>query len=143
MQIDQNMILNIIIIIAAIALMKYMPRLTAWGIRFADNSEVKGKLDAGEDIVVIDVRTEAEVASTGHVPGAVNLPLGDLRLRLKDLGSQLSEYANHPVYVMCRTENRSSNAAKQVKKAGFNNLAVIKGGIKGWTRAGFPVDGGA
>lgn len=144
MEFDQNLVVNIALVALAFAFLKYMPRLTAWGIKFVDNSEVKAKLDASEDVVVIDVRTEGEFSGkTGHVPGAINLPLGNLNARLKELGEQLSPYKTLPVYVMCRTENRSSNAARSLRNAGFANLAVVKGGIKGWQRAGYPVEGAA
>lgn len=144
MEINQDLIINILIIIAAIALMKYMPRLLAFGIPFVDAADVGAKLERGEDVLVIDVRSVGEFASsTGHVPGALNLPLGDIRGRVGEVGEQLSDFKTHPVFLMCRTENRSTSAAKALRRAGLVNVAIIKGGIKGWTKAGLPIDGKA
>lgn len=144
MQIDQSLIVNILIVVAAFALMKYMPRLLAFGIPFVNGADVNAKLERGDDIVVLDVRTEGEFASdTGHVPGAVNLPLGDVRTRLSSAAGDLDGLKGHPLFVMCRTENRSTNAAKMLRRAGFSNVSIVKGGIKAWNRAGLPVDGKA
>lgn len=144
MQIDKNLILNIIIVGLAFVLMKFMPRLLAYGIPFVNAKDVHDKLAGGDDIVVIDVRTANEYGSnTGHVAGAVNVPVGDLRGRLESAGGALGELKDHPVYLMCRTENRSSSAAKMMRRAGFKNVSVIKGGMTGWNKAGLPAEGKA
>jgi rhodanese-related sulfurtransferase len=142
LEFDPNLIVNIALVVGALVLMKYMPRLLAFGIPFVDGAEVKAKMDRGEDVVVVDVRTEGEfTGKTGHVPGAVNLPLGDIRTRLNAVADEIGELKNHPVFLMCRTENRSTSAAKALRRAGFANVAVVKGGITGWNRAGLPVEG--
>lgn len=144
MEIDQNLISNVLIVVAAVVLMKFLPRLLAFGIPFVDVTDLNAKLVRGEDIVVLDVRTEGEFMSdTGHVAGALNLPMADVRNRLKAVGGDLDAFKAHPVFVMCRTENRSTNVAKMMKRAGFNNIAVVKGGIKAWNKAGLPVESAA
>lgn len=140
-QFDQDLMFTIALVATGFLLMKYMPRLLALGVKFVDGGVLKAKLDDGEDVVVIDVRTAGEYGGdSGHVPGAINLPLGDLRSRLDSIQSDLAPFKSHPVYLMCRTENRSSSAARVLKKAGFENLSVVKGGIVGWGRAGYPVE---
>lgn len=144
MQIDKNLILNIAIVALAFVLMKYMPRLLAFGIPFVDAKDVQGKLVNGDDIVVIDVRTANEYASnTGRVAGSVNVPVGDLRGRLESAGGALGDLKDHPVYLLCRTENRSASAAKMMRRAGFKNVSVVKGGMSGWNKAGLPAEGKA
>ncbi|GAB6053406.1 rhodanese-like domain-containing protein [Magnetospira thiophila] len=138
MQLDTNMLISFALIAAAFLAMRYLPRILA-GAPFVPVSELKSKLDQGEDVVVIDVRTPREFAE-GRVPGAVNLPLGDLRTRLTKLGDSLGAYKDHPVYAICRTDNRSANAARTLKKAGFANLKVVSGGVSAWTRSKYPLE---
>ncbi|MCB2100376.1 MAG: rhodanese-like domain-containing protein [Rhodobacterales bacterium] len=136
MKIDANMITTIVIVALAFLAMKYLPRLTA-GVPFVAPDVVKRRMDAGDDIVVLDVRTEGEFAG-GHLPGAVNLPLGSLPVTLRDRAADLAELKGVPVYVHCRTENRSARAAKMLKKAGFTDLSVMMGGIVRWQKEKHP-----
>jgi rhodanese-related sulfurtransferase len=79
-----------------------------------------------EGAQLIDVRTEGEFA-TGHVPGAVNVPLGfgldDPRIQSLD--------AEAPVYVICQSGGRSARAADQLVSGGFSAVNV-KGGTGAW-----------
>lgn len=144
MEFDQTFFINILIVVAAFALMKFMPRILAFGIPFVDARDVQARIENGDDVVVIDVRSESEYSSdTGHVPGALNLPVSDIHKRLEATAAESTDFKTHPVYLMCRTENRSSSAAKAMRRAGFQNVSVIKGGIGGWNKAGLPTEGKA
>ncbi|GGS25700.1 rhodanese-like domain-containing protein [Deinococcus knuensis] len=80
---------------------------------------------------VLDVRTDAEYAG-GHVPGATLLPLADL-------GSRINEVPrDRPVYVICRSGNRSAQASAQLVKAGYTQVYNVDGGMNAWTAAGYP-----
>lgn len=137
----QNMILNVVLVVAIFVAFRYMPRLTA-GVPFVDPSELKERLDRGEDTVVIDVRTDGEfVGNLGHVPGALNILAGDLAAKIEAMGASAEELKSEPVYVMCRTENRAPRGARVLKKAGFTNVRIVKGGMSRWNREGFPVEG--
>jgi len=46
--------------------------------------ELKAKLDRGEKVLVIDVRTDEEVES-GSIPGAIHIPMDQLEARMKDI----------------------------------------------------------
>ena len=94
-----------------------------------------------DDVKVIDVRSAPEYhGDMGHIPGAVNLPLAELNAKLKAMGAEIEPLKGVPVFLMCRTDNRAAHAVRYLKKAGFTNLSVIKGGIKAWDRAGLPVE---
>jgi len=88
-------------------------------------SELKGKLDRGEAVTVIDVREphEYEVANIG----ARLIPLGELPQRLVEL-DQGDEIAVH-----CKTGGRSAKAVKLLQDAGFANVRNVKGGITAWS----------
>ncbi|MBF0355761.1 MAG: rhodanese-like domain-containing protein [Alphaproteobacteria bacterium] len=98
------------------------------------------RIGNGEDILVLDVRTPEEFkGETGHIAGAVNLPLNDLKNRLSQLGDQLADYRSAPVVLTCRTISRAGTAAGLLKNAGFSDLAVLSGGMARWCRENRPV----
>jgi rhodanese-related sulfurtransferase len=85
--------------------------------------------DAGA--VVLDVRNPDEYES-GHVRGAVLIPLGEL-------GERQAEIPNgDPIYVICAMGGRSLQATKAMVEAGFPAISVA-GGTKGWIEQGRPV----
>lgn len=76
----------------------------------------------GHDGQLIDVREPSEVA-TGTIPGAVNIPLGDLPGRLGELD------ADRPVVLLCRSGARSGQAAKFLSENGFDAVTNLTGGM--------------
>ncbi|MDQ1401061.1 MAG: hypothetical protein QOK20_2993 [Acidimicrobiaceae bacterium] len=81
--------------------------------------------------VVLDVRNPDEYES-GHVSGAVLIPLGELGGRQDDIPD------GDPVYVICAMGGRSLQATKAMVDAGYNAVSVA-GGTKGWIEQGRPV----
>src|SRR5215469_3559863 len=96
-------------------------------------ADVKRRLDAGEKLVLIDVREESEWAR-GHLPGAIHLGKGvierDIEQRLPDAGTKVVLY--------CGGGFRSALAADNLQKMGYTNVESMDGGWKGWLEAGFP-----
>lgn len=84
--------------------------------------------------VVVDVRRPDEYES-GHIPGAVHVPLEDLASRLEDVP------AGDPVYVVCAVGGRSLMAAGALAGAGYNAVSVA-GGTIGWVERGGQVVAG-
>lgn len=83
------------------------------------------------DVVLVDVR-EPEEYVAGHLPGAINLPLGDLGQRWTEIP------AHGDVYVVCASGNRSLHAAQSLRQAGVAATSLA-GGTKAWLQAGRPV----
>jgi rhodanese-related sulfurtransferase len=75
---------------------------------------VKDDINSGGQL--IDVRTPAEYAD-GHIDGAVNLSLQNIQS-----GALPSAQKDKPVYVYCRSGNRSSEATVLLKAAGYQNI---------------------
>ena len=90
-----------------------------------------------EDAVVLDIREDNEFHS-GHIVNAVHVPLGFL----KDRQASLEKYKSKPIIAVCRSGNRSGSACSQLKKAGFENIYNLKGGMMAWQHAGLPIDKG-
>mgnify|MGYP001264849134 FL=1 len=89
------------------------------------NDELQNKLNAKEDIVVVDVREQAEYAFH-HIPGAISIPLGELESRLEELNKE------DDVYVVCRTGNRSDLAAQKLAEKGFSKVTNVIPGMSQW-----------
>ncbi|QKT03659.1 rhodanese-like domain-containing protein [Ectothiorhodospiraceae bacterium 2226] len=87
-----------------------------------------------ENAVVVDVRDQGEW-NTGHILGAKHVPLGELPQRLK----KLEKFKDKPLIVNCRSGARSARACAQLRKAGFEKVYNLKGGVTGWLNAGFPL----
>lgn len=74
---------------------------------------------------LVDVRTAQEFAA-GHIPGAVNIPLQELGHRLGELDAK-----ERPIVVYCRSGNRSGNAARMLRSAGYSEAHDL-GSISRW-----------
>lgn len=134
-----DLVVLAIAMVLTVAALKLMPRLVAGG-PLVPPAEVRRRLAAGEDALVLDVRQPAEFNdSLGHVAGALNLPLGDLSERLESLKTELAPFADTPVYVLCRSANRAASAARLLKKAGLGRVHVVAGGMVRWNREKLPV----
>lgn len=90
------------------------------------------------DPVTVDVREPYEYAA-GHVPGSVNIPLGQLGT---EVGSLRAAGGAGTVFVICATGNRSKAAAGLLVSNGLDARSVA-GGTAEWARAGHPVVTGA
>ncbi len=79
----------------------------------------------GSDGQLIDVREPSEVAE-GTLPGAINIPLGDLGSRLDELDT------SRRVVTLCRSGGRSTIAAEELTEAGFGDVVNLEGGMLGY-----------
>lgn len=86
--------------------------------------ELKRRLDAGEDVFVLDVREPYEYQIVNI--GAPLIPLGELPNRLGELDP------NREIVIHCRTGGRSQRAAELLAKNGFKSVANLAGGITAW-----------
>jgi rhodanese-related sulfurtransferase len=77
-----------------------------------DGQQARGLVQAGAQL--LDVRTPGEFAS-GHIEGAINIPVQDLGGRLAELGDK-----KRGLVVYCRSGHRSGQASKLLKGAGFS-----------------------
>jgi phage shock protein E len=89
---------------------------------------------ADQALVVLDVRTPAEYAE-GHVPGAVNIPNGELAGRV----AELADAKGRDIVVYCRSGVRAAQALDVLDKAGFKRLFHLQGDYNRWTEEQRPV----
>lgn len=86
------------------------------------------------DILILDVRTPADYKK-GHIKGAKNMPLSELASSIE----KLSEDKNHPILVYCNSGSTVTRAIKLLKKAGFEKVNNLEGGIAAWKEANMPL----
>lgn len=87
------------------------------------------------EVQLIDVRSSHEFAS-GHVAGAINLPIEEFTLQDPRLSGLDKE---RPVYAICASGGRSSVAVRHLSSGGFEALNVT-GGTRQWTELGYPLE---
>ncbi|MGD8712524.1 MAG: rhodanese-like domain-containing protein [Thiohalophilus sp.] len=87
-----------------------------------------------DDAVVLDVREESEYQD-GHIINAMHVPLS----QLNDKQEQLAKYKERPIIAACRSGQRSGQACATLKKAGFENIYNLSGGVMSWKNANLPL----
>ncbi|MHB1403362.1 MAG: VTT domain-containing protein [Thiobacillus sp.] len=134
----EGMIRNILIALALLATAIFLPhfvrKLREKPMLAVD--ELKRRLDAGEKLLLLDVRSAADFAGEkGHIAGALNIPLEELAARQGELESRREQ----PVLLVCTTDRRSSKVAAHLAAAGFAKVQVVQGGMSAWRERGWPV----
>jgi rhodanese-related sulfurtransferase len=84
--------------------------------------------------IVLDVRDPAAFAA-GHLRDAKNIPLKELPKRI----GELDKFKSKNVIVVCQSGMQSAKATTQLKKAGFNEVVSLNGGLAAWQAQGLPV----
>ncbi|KQX64620.1 MULTISPECIES: rhodanese-like domain-containing protein [unclassified Paenibacillus] len=88
-------------------------------------SEIKERLDRGEQLAIVDVREDEEVAA-GIIRGAKHIPLAQLPDRLSEI-PQVEE-----LILVCRSGNRSGRAISFLEAQGYKGLKNMTGGMLEW-----------
>ena len=88
--------------------------------------ELKQRIDAGEDLLILDVREphEYQIANLG---GKL-IPLGQIPTRLAELDP------GREIVVHCKMGGRSQRAAEFLRQAGYAKVSNLAGGIHAWSR---------
>jgi rhodanese-related sulfurtransferase len=90
--------------------------------------ELKARMDNGEKLHLLDVREPSEFAA-GHLEGAQNIPLRNLRQALPTL----AHLKNAEIICICRSGPRSSAAARILQENGFHQAHNLSGGMLAWS----------
>jgi len=107
----------------------------ARGIAFMSMSELHSRIEhGGRDMVVLDVR-EREAFRARHLPGAQNIPRGELELRAD---RELTDPTRR-IVTYCEHGKISTLAAHTLRTMGFLRTAALDGGLDAWQKAGLPV----
>lgn len=83
---------------------------------------------------IVDIRTPQEFAE-GYIEGAVNINLFD-----KNFLVQMAQFdKSKPIFIYCRSGNRTSSASKKLSESGFKQVYDLQGGIVNWSRSNQPI----
>jgi len=88
-------------------------------------SEIKERLARGEQLNIVDVREDDEVAA-GMIPGAKHIPLGQLPDRHEEIAK------TDEIILVCRSGNRSGRAFGYLDSLGYKGLKNMTGGMLEW-----------
>ena len=88
-----------------------------------------------EDAVVVDTRSRDDFRK-GHLANAINLTASEIKSG--SLG-ELEKHKAQPIIVVCANGTASREPAENLSKAGFENVAMLKDGIAGWSGETLPL----
>lgn len=105
-------------------------------IAFMSIAEVRARVDNGcPNLVLLDVR-EAGAYKQGHIPGARNIPRGQLELMVDSAFPD----PDTRILAYCELGKISTLAAATLRSMGFRSAVALDGGFRDWRAAGHPVD---
>ena len=87
-----------------------------------------------DNALVVDLRPHADFEK-GHIPGSKNVQMSQFDPENK----QLAPAKSLPVVLVCKAGQASGDAAKRLRKAGFERVYVLDGGIAAWQQADLPL----
>lgn len=91
------------------------------------STELKQRLDNGDDIQIIDVREDSEVA-IGTIPNSTHIPLAQVLNRMNELDP------DRDAVIHCKMGGRSARAIDALQRSGYTGKLInLSGGIIGWS----------
>jgi rhodanese-related sulfurtransferase len=103
-------------------------------IRVIDASELKRKLDDGEDFKLVNALGEWEFRAK-HIPGSLHFPTADDAFASLEPTDEIIVYCSNP---SCRA---SASMYKELVDRGYENVRRFEGGMLAWEDAGYPLEG--
>ncbi len=97
-------------------------------------AELTALMNTIEDAVVVDISPSADFEK-GHIAGSRNVQASQFGPEHKLVAGA----AHKPVVVVCRSGMTAQGAAKNLKKAGFEQVYVLDGGVAAWQQADLPL----
>jgi rhodanese-related sulfurtransferase len=97
-------------------------------------ADIHGAVSSG-DALLVDVREQQEW-DAGHAAEAVHIPLGEIERRLDEVRDAAK---GRPVVIICRSGNRSQQAAQIAVSGGIADVSSVDGGMGDWVAAGHPI----
>lgn len=122
-------------LLAAIAFIpRLVKRMRKGGTNWIEAEDLPHLTQNDASLTILDVRGPDEfVGDLGHIPNAINIPLGEVSQRLSEINGR----GNNSVIIVCRTDKRSAQAAELLKNSNFRDVRVLRGGMERWKQLGF------
>jgi len=106
--------------------------------------KLMGMIDDDDDVIILDVR-EKEQRTEGLLFVEEDTPLKIFQITRGNLEFYINDKIkdkNSFIVTYCRSGGRGAMAAKTLRELGYKNATNLKGGLKGWAKAGYPVKTG-
>ncbi len=97
------------------------------------NSQATKIINKGKT-AIIDIRDQKQYQA-GHILNAVHVPLSSLQERI----GKLEKFKGQPIIIVDESGKESDKAASILKKEGFSQINILRGGMTGWVGEGLPV----
>jgi len=120
------------LLVSLAAVLLYELRLRAGGVTHVSAADAVRLINKGA--LVIDVREEPKFA-TGHIVNARNVALG----RLQQEGDAIDKKKNKVLLTVCDNGSLSGKAASLLRKAGYENVFSLRGGLGTWRAENLPL----
>ncbi len=127
-----HLFVALVVIVALLFLEPIRQRI--FGVRAVSAVELP-RLISHESAVVVDVSESSEFQK-GHIPNAINIPLGQFKDDLK----KLEKHRSKPIVVTCRVGNRSARAAGILRRNEYANVFTLSGGVAAWQKENLPLE---
>lgn len=135
----EGLIQKTMLALALLGVVAFLPRLIGSVRKGAmlNVTNLKQRMDEGEDILLLDVRTAEDYdGEQGHIAGSTLVPLEQLEQRI----DEISDYYEKTVVTICRTDRKSAKAAQLLAEQGFADVHVAKMGMTDWIKNRYPVE---
>lgn len=132
---------------------KLLREVQQGGYGIVTTEELKGMIDAGKDVLIVDTMPYEDSYKKNHIPGAKQFlfPIPDMKewdaketdgKSVEDFKALLGPDLNRMIVIYCGFVKctRSHNGAMWARKLGYTNVSRHPGGIFAWKGAGYPVD---
>ena len=86
-----------------------------------------------DESLIVDLR-DSESFNAGHITASINIPLGDLPRRINEIN-----HNEKSIILVCETGGSSPNAGETLKKEGYEDIYILRGGINQWKMDNLPL----
>lgn len=105
-----------------------------YNVKEVSAADAKALVDGG--VMVVDVRGK-EAFHSGHIPGAISIPLDDLRVRIP---AAIEDAKTMSILIYCGDGVTTGPEGTEIlNNAGYVNAVNLRTGLDGWEKAGYPV----
>ncbi|MEQ9489807.1 MAG: rhodanese-like domain-containing protein [Alphaproteobacteria bacterium] len=106
-----------------------------------DAVALKAELHSDTKPYIFDLRPAKEFKE-GHIPGAASFDASDLVDQAGDISSAVHRTKSEPVVLVCQSDLVSTGVYKKLKRLGWENIRILKGGMFKWKRSFMPIESG-
>src|SRR5688500_17056427 len=104
-------------------------------VRSLTMQEMARRVAEDRSTLIVDVRDETQLRTTGVIPGATHIPLGQLALRVEQGGlwwDPRLQDRGRPIVTVSSLGSQAARAAKLLEDLGFESVAYLEGGMQAW-----------